>query len=289
MRQAMLRLCGAIGAILCATVPGAAQMNEAETLRIEFHCDNCPPKPEYTLVLSETRTRQSAASAELSTDGSFTLHHVAYGDYALTVVDAAGSIAHQEYVTISGLTVPMSVRVVAPTIERPPAGPVSVGQLQHPVARKAYQAAIAAQKFAAAGNYEKAADELEKAIQISPYFADAYTNLAVQHIRLKRYREAESELRRALEVGGENPLVLANLAATQAALKRYAEAAQSARMALRLDPDFAQAHYVLGMTLATNTGTVREGLAHLRVAARSIPNAQGEIEKVQRAMTESDH
>jgi len=278
-----LRLFGAI-AILCSRVPGWAQMSEVPTLRVELKCENCGVRPEYSLELYEVRTRQKVASADLEGDGGFTLRHVPYGDYQMSILDAGGNALYDQHVNIAGMIPAMVIHLAAPVAQRPPGGPVSLAQLQHPPTRKAFQAARAAQKFSESGNYEKAAEELQKAIRISPYYTDAYTNLAVQHIRLGRYEEAAGELARALEIGGPHPLVLTNLAATQLALKRFAESAQSARSALRLEPDYMQAHFILGMALSTDTRTVQEGLEHLRKAAETIPNAQVQIEKVQRAM-----
>ena len=47
-----------------------------------------------------------------------------------------------------------------------------------------------AQRFSESGQTEKAVEELEKAIRISPEYADAYNNLAVQHIRMGRFEDA---------------------------------------------------------------------------------------------------
>jgi tetratricopeptide (TPR) repeat protein len=152
--------------------------------------------------------------------------------------------------------------------------------LRHPPARKAFQAVLAAKKFSLAGDYEKAAGELQKAVRISPYYADAYTNLGVQHIHLERYPEAADEFARALEIGGPNPLVLTDLASAQYALRHFDDAVQSARWALRLEPGYPQAHFILGLTLSMDTRTVPEGLEHLRKAAETIPSAQVQLEKV---------
>ena len=284
MQRRTLRLSGAIAFFLCAMVPGRAQNGEVQILRAELKCDTCGVRPDYTLELYDIRTRQKTGSAELQADGDFTLRNVPYGDYQLTIVDAAGNELHREFLTVSGLNVPLAIQMTAPQPQRPPGGPVSVAQLQHPPARKAFQAVLAAQKFSRAGNYQKAAEELQKAVQISPYYVDAYTNLAVQHLRLERYQEAAGEFAHALEIGGPNPIVLTDLASAQYALRHFQDAIQSARGALRLEPAYPQAHLILGLTLSTDARTVQEGLEHLRIAAQTIPSAQAHIEKVQQAL-----
>lgn len=280
MRRRTLRLLGATAFFLCAMVPGRAQNGEQPTLRVELKCDTCGVRPEYTLELYDIRTRQKAGSADLQPDGSFTLRHVSYGEYQLTILDAGGNELHHQYLTVGGVAVPLLIQMRAPLQQRPPGGPVSVAQLQHPPARKAFQAMLAAKKFSQAGNHEKAAEELQKAVRISPYYADAYTNLGVQHIHLGRYREATGEFAHALEIGGPNPLLLTDLASAQYALRHFDDAIQSARWALRLEPGYPQAHLMLGLVLCTDTRTVQEGLEHLRKAAESIPSARVQMEKV---------
>ncbi len=287
MSRKALRLSGVLSFFLCALVPVRAQESEVPVLKVEVKCDTCGLNPQYTLELYDIRGREKVDSADLQTDGAFTLHHIPYGDYQMTITDSAGAVLHQEFLTASRMTPSVTVHLEPPVPQRPPDGPVSVAQLQHPPARKALQGMLAAQKLSLSGDYQKAADELEKAIRISPYCSDAYTNLAVQHMHLHRFQEATDEFRKALELGGPNPLVLTDLASAQMSMKQYNEAAKMARWALRLDPGYPQAHYVLGMILSTDTRTVREGLEHLHRAAESIPSAENEIEKVHKAMAQA--
>ncbi len=256
-------------------------------LRVELKCEKCGPRPEYTLELFDFRGRQRVDAAELSPDGTFTLRHVPYGEYQIIVTDAGGNTVSQEFLTVAAVTPPPVIHVMASSPERPPAGPVSLTQLQHPPDRKAVQAALAAEKFSASGNFERAADELEKAVRISPYFAAAYINLAAQHIHLGRYREAESECRKAIGLAGPTALVLTDLASAQYALKEFDEAAGSARQALRLEPDYPRGHLILGLILATDTRTVHDGLAHLEKAAETIPSAQRQVERVREILAQS--
>ncbi len=285
MRGKALRHLGAVWLLLCAVVPVRAQDNELPDLRVDLKCENCGVRPEYTLQLYELHGHQKVESADLAADGTFTMRHVPYGDYQLVVMDPAGDMVHQEFITVRPMMQGIAVHIAAPVQERPPEGPVSMAQLQHPPSRKAFQAVMAAQKFSQAGDHEKAAAELEKAVYLSPYYADAYINLAAQHIHLRRYAEAERECRRALEVGSPTPLLLSNLASAQFGLKQFADAVSSARWALRLEPGYPQAHFILGLVLSVDTRTIREGLEHLRKAAETIPSAQVESEKVQEYLT----
>jgi tetratricopeptide (TPR) repeat protein len=284
VRNRIARLLGASALLLCVMVPCRAQSGELQTLRVELKTDDRGLPEEYTLELHELHSRRKVDSAERLADGGFILRRVPYGEYQAVIVNGAGNPVAEQWVTVSGVMAPVLMRVAADPSRQRPGGPVSVAQLQHPPTRKAFQAVVSAQRFSEAGDYQKAAEELEKAVRMSPYYAEAYTNLGVQHVRLGRYAQAAEELARALEIGGPNPLVLTNLGSAQIALQQYDAAAQSARAALRLDSAFPQAHLVLGMALSTNTATVQEGLQHLRQAAQSIPRAQLEVDRIQQIL-----
>jgi tetratricopeptide (TPR) repeat protein len=231
-----------IVSLLLLIAAGKAQ--ELQVLKVELKFTG-GALPACQLELYDMRNHIRVDSAQQDGDGSFTLRRVPYGDYQLIVADGAGDPVHQEFITISGITAPITITLRG--IDRPqrPGGPVSLSQLQHPPAKKAFQAMQAAQRFSQSGDHEKAEVELQKAVRISPYFADALTNLAVQHIYMKRYGEAQAELSRALEIAGPNPLILTNLAATECALDRATEAIRYARAALQLEPDYPQARYIL--------------------------------------------
>jgi len=76
---------------------------------------------------------------------------------------------------------------------------------------------------------------LEKAIKLSPDFAEAHTNLAAQYMRLSEFEKAYEQARIGLEIAGPNIRDLTNLAAAEWALGRSIEALDHARAALHLD------------------------------------------------------
>jgi tetratricopeptide (TPR) repeat protein len=164
----------------------------------------------------------------------------------------------------------------------PAAGSVSAQELLHPPTKKAIQACAAAQKFAEAGAHDKAAQQLEKAIQLSPEYTAAWINLGAQHIYLRQYEKALQELTHASELSKPTALVLSNMAFAQFALQRFGEGIRAAREALRIEPSSAQAHYLLGAALVRDERTRVEGLQHLEVAARTLPSAQAELDRARR-------
>jgi tetratricopeptide (TPR) repeat protein len=123
--------------------------------------------------------------------------------------------------------------------------------------------------------------ELEKAIRISPEFAAAHTNLAVQYFRLDRVEESIAESERAIQIAGPDPRNLCNLASAQARLERYAEAEKSARAALRLDAGYVKANLILGSVLTHEPATRGEGVKHLQKAAAEYSSARQLLEQLQ--------
>ena len=154
------------------------------------------------------------------------------------------------------------------------AATVSVTQLMHPPDKKAVQAFQSALRLSSAGKYEDAVSELEKAIHISPEFAEAHTNLAVQYFRMGRFQQSIAESTLAIQIGGPDPRNLCNLASAQARLHRFAEAEKSARAALRLDSGYLKANLILGSILADQPATRGEGIKHLEKAAAEFASAR---------------
>ena len=130
-----------------------------------------------------------------------------------------------------------------------------------------------AQKLSKAGRYQDAAIALEKAIKVSPTFAEAHTNLAVQYLRLGQLEKAREQAGLGMEIAGPNIRDLTNLAVAEWSLGRKTEALQFARAALRLDQRALGAHYVVGSLLVLNPNTLLEGLHHLELAAEKLPSA----------------
>ena len=157
---------------------------------------------------------------------------------------------------------------------------MSVKQLMHPPHKKAVQAFQRASRLSAAGKYDDAITELEKAIRISPDFAAAHTNLAVQYSRMSRFEESIAESTRAIQIGGPDPANLCNLAAAQARLHRFAEAEKSARAALALDSGFLKASLILGSILVDEPATRAEGTIYLEKASAEFASARKFLEQL---------
>jgi tetratricopeptide (TPR) repeat protein len=279
-----LRLLSALAIWISLGVPGRPQGLALPSLRGEVHSERQALLNEYFVVLYSVHGNRETDNTEVRFDGTFVFRNVSYGDYQIRITNGFGDILHQEFVTVGEHSPPLDIRLPKERIERPPSGPVSVTHLHHPPDRKALGAFVAAQKFSETGQFEKAAAELEKAIRISPEYAEAYTNLAAQHARMGRYAEAVGDATRAMELTKPNAIDLSNLAYAQYRLKRYGEAVQSARTAVRLDPANDKAQYMLGSLLVMEWSTLREGIAHLERALPSIPAAKTNLDMARRQL-----
>ncbi len=235
MSRRVGRVMAAHALLLFLTAVGDAQPQEASKVRIELTTGQELVGPRYACLLEDLHSHQRFGVADLQADSAFSFHQVPYGDYQIVITDAGGAELHQQLLTVNQQNMVVSVTLPKPNIQRPPSGPVSMAQLLHPPAAKAISAAEAGERFAESGDYRRAAVELEKAIRISPDFAEAYTNLAAQHIRLGEFEQAVQELEHAMTIAKPGPVQLCNLAFAQLQLKRYDEATESARASLRLD------------------------------------------------------
>jgi hypothetical protein len=233
--------------------------------------------------MEEMVTHTQVHRVDLTMDGGFEFRGVPTGEYVLLVTNVHGDAVFQQFVTVHEHM--DELRVALPESVNGPskAGKVSVTQLLHPPDKKAVRAFHTAGRLSESGKHADAVSELEKAIEISPEFGQAYTNLAVQHIHMQRYEEAVTETRRAMEIGGPDPVNLCNMAFAQFQLHQFAESEESARAAVRLDSGYLQGHLVLGSVLALNPASRLEAMEHLKQAATRFTSAQKTLDALRAA------
>jgi tetratricopeptide (TPR) repeat protein len=280
----MLKRCGhfmiATIVVVCTTGVMRSQDGQLTQLRIEVMAGGGGLLPKYRAGLEGLQNRKNFGSAELDPDGVWRFRDVPYGEYKLTIVEGPAGPVYEQMITVGPQTLTIMVRLPWSETPRPPSGTVSLWQLRNPIPKKALQVFSASQKFFDAGDYDSAAKELQKAIRISPSYAEAYSALAAIHIKLGLYEEAISEISRAEGISGPNARDRSNLALAEYKLERYADSAQSARSALRLDPNHNPAHYVLGVVLARDRRTMEESVPHLERAGQTIEGARATLSLV---------
>jgi len=270
-------------AVLCFCRSAWGQTSEADSVKGELR-SSAILRAQATLT--DLHGARPVAEVPVGGDGQFEFRHILFGDYRLTIVDAAGQPIHQEWLAVHDHQQPIEVAVTVRDEPRPASGTVSVQELLHPPAKKAFKAFVAAQKFSEAGDHEKAAAQLDKAIELSPDYAAAWANLGAQQIFLKHFEQALQDLTRASEISGPTAMILSNLGYAQYMLYRYAAGTQSVREALRLDPQYVQAHYLLGAYLVLDRRTRAEGIQHLEVAAVTMQSARAELDRAGRELSQ---
>lgn len=271
---------------LCAALPraGRAQSQELPVWRIELRGAPAPGVGRYSAELANLQ-HERVAIAFVNSDECLEFRSIAPGDYYLTVSDESGALVYQGMVNVHTGDLQQTLELADSTRrEQNPGGLVSVNELRHPPARKALEAAVAAQKLAREGKFAESVQQLEKAIRISPDFAAAHTNLAAEEIRLGRFEDAVMESRRAMALAQPNTTDFGNLAYAEYRLGRRVEAIQAAKEGLQIDQGSANLHYILGTLLALDPATAPESVPHLEIAARTIPRARANLDLVRKQL-----
>ena len=266
-------------AVLCLGRSTWGQVSEADSVKGEVHSSEIL---RGQVVMNNLHGGLNAFAVPIGGDGGFEFRHVPYGEYRLTVRDATDQSIHEELIVVHSQQQPIDIQVTVREEPRPASGSISAQELLHPPTKSAFKAFVAAQKLSEAGEHEKAAAQLQKAIQLSPDYAAAWVNLGVQHIFLKRYEEGIEDLTHASEISRPTSMILTNVAYAQYMLHRFVEGTAAARAALQLDSTCVQAHYLLGSFLAQDRRTRAEGVQHLEVAARTMPAAREELARAER-------
>jgi tetratricopeptide (TPR) repeat protein len=158
--------------------------------------------------------------------------------------------------------------------ETPTSAPVSVRQLQHKISKplaRSYQHAL---KLSRKGDHRGAAAELEAAIGRDPEFSQAENQLGIEYSFLGRWAEADAAFRRSLKLDPSSWNAEYNLAIVLCVKGDLPAAEQSTRHALRLSGENPHVHLLLGELLVMRNDTSGEGLSELKIAARTMPDAQ---------------
>ena len=222
-----------------------------------------------------TNGSSHSQSTSLGGDGSFEFRSVLPGVYELRIAGSDGSVLHHEHVIITGpnqlLSINLPRRGSADRFGDPT---VSMRQLQHKVPAPAQKEFSKGQTAGRKQDYQAALDHFQKALDIDPEFADAYSNMGITEAILGRLEEAAEQLQKAVNLVPDHTLAISNLSIVLAQLKRYGDAGQAARQALKLNPSLLRMRYILAVSLTREPGHETEALDNLERAAVEIPKAR---------------
>jgi Flp pilus assembly protein TadD len=159
--------------------------------------------------------------------------------------------------------------------QAPPTGQtVSVGQLRHRVSRELERGFQHATKLGRAGEHGKAAAALETVVDRDPEFLRAEIQLGIEYAFLQRWDDAETVLRRSLQMEPTSASAHYILALILYCKGDLPGAEQSTRRALLFASQNPLAHMFLGELLLKREETHAEGIAELKFAARTNPDAR---------------
>jgi tetratricopeptide (TPR) repeat protein len=104
------------------------------------------------------------------------------------------------------------------------------------------------------GEFEKAAEQYEKALELDPQYVDAMTNLGVAYYNLGQLDRAIEQYTKAIEIAPNDADIRSNLAAAHVQKHQSSgdpteldKALEQYEKATELNPDLAEAHFGLGV------------------------------------------
>jgi Flp pilus assembly protein TadD len=163
-----------------------------------------------------------------------------------------------------------SESAIAPRVA-PLAETISVHELLIPAgAVKEFRRSL---KAVHSGDFQSAAEHLQKAIRIDPNFMQAHNNLGASYMQLNQYESAVSEFQRAIALDPGIQETHRNLGLGLFLLRRYPEAEVAVRQALKLDPQRNSARYTLGRILAAEGSSSAEAEQLLRQSVADFADA----------------
>jgi len=236
-----------IALFLCLV--GFCRAQPSPTIEGEIVSDQPADFSHLTVRLEDSQHRDAPITASVTLHGEFRLSGVPNGLYTLRVVDERGNDIASDLLNVSMVTHNVTVRLPSDATPRP-GGPVSLARLSHKPDRRAFQAAIRAQKFADNGDRDEAVAALSKAVTLDPQFTDAWNNLGVEYIRATRYADAVSALEKAVALDSACARCYSNLAMALLRVERLDEAEAAARRSVQLDPTVEASHHVLNAAVA---------------------------------------
>lgn len=162
-----------------------------------------------------------------------------------------------------GLALLAACAHVAPDSAPPTAGEgvskaPAAAPLLEPAARAEFERALAALK---AGRTAEAEQGFGEVLRTADGFAPAHADLGLLYYRTGRTEQAAAALGRAIALD-PRPAYYNQLGIAYRALGRFAEARQAYEAALRNDPNYANAHYNLGILCDLYLNDWPSALAH---------------------------
>jgi tetratricopeptide (TPR) repeat protein len=127
-----------------------------------------------------------------------------------------------------------------------------------------------------ANKYPEAEEAYKKALEVDPNLSAAYTGLMNVYNAQRKFDEAEKmaaeAAKRSVDAGGGgNPDALYNQGVVQWNANKFSEAQQAFEAAVKADPNYAEAHFMLGKVYI-NLGKLGESATEFETYLKLAPN-----------------
>ena len=136
------------------------------------------------------------------------------------------------------------------------------------------------QSHVMAGGPDLAVYEYRRAVQFNPSYAEAYNNLGVIYLEIKRYQDAEKAFIKALEVKPDFFEARNNLALVYMHVKRYHKALQELQEVVRVVPYNAEVHFNLAVLYVQGFKNRDRGSYHLNESLK-LKRSQSRVKAIQ--------
>lgn len=253
----------------------------------EIQHDSSTDVTQLWVELHNTQQPEALQRAPVMYDGNFEFHNVPSGNYELRLLSRYGDPIRSEYVSLNRGQQSVMFRLQTAT-RKPPAGAVSVSQLQHQVNRKAIREYRLGVRSAAKGDAVAAMRQLRSSVDADPEFVAAHHQLGVALVSQGELEQALAEFRKSVALDPALAIGYSNLAIVLLKLQRFAEAEKESRRALQLEPDMVKAHYILAFSLLYQRKDSKEALNHLRLTYGEFPQARAMGSQIEQFLKHSD-
>jgi Tfp pilus assembly protein PilF len=260
-----LRVC-ALAAVLGGTVRA-----RASTLHGEVSSDSAATFSGLTAVLLSGSDAMPVARAWVAANGEFEMTGLAAGSYRLRIVDGAGRLLREDFVSVAAGAARVTIRLPRENPGKP--GKVSLARLQRKIPRAARREFNRAEKARRRGDGAGAIAHLRKAIAIEPRFMEAHNNLGARFMERGEHELAAAEFRAAAELDPAAAPAFSNLGVALLWLGKLEEAEKAARRAVETDGASRKYRWVLGLILAHERNDT-EALENLKAAREDYPEAR---------------
>jgi len=230
--------------------------------------------------VTNLRDRSIRDHIDVLADGSFGFRSLPEGDYQVRVTTLYDEVVATTLTSIAQGSPPWEIRLPRSKLSKPPAGSISLQQLNHPPSKQVQKLLDNGERLLHAQHYEDAAARLREATINDPDCLQAHADLGLALSRVGQWDGAEQEYRTAVSLDPRNSMLHSNLGAALTMLQRFDEAEVEVATALRIDPRNPRAHYVMAGVLLRKNAPLKEAMTHLLAAQDEVPSARVSIQKI---------